>query len=111
MEEDKSALEKEKARIPNQNDFDEKAKTLRKECEELRRQIAQKKSEISDQSILLTDKRKKFGVTTKQYEELAHTIDTLEVKNSFITLIVIFSFVVRISSSDTSTGRNNQTNG
>ncbi len=80
MEEDKRSLEKEKARIPNQHDIDEKAKALRKECDELRRQIGQKKSEINDQSILLTDKRKKFGVTTKQYEELTHTTDTLEVE-------------------------------
>ncbi len=80
MEEDKRSLEKEKARIPNQHDIDEKVKALRKECEELRRQITQKKSEINDQTILLADKRKKIGVTTKQYEELAYTIETLDVK-------------------------------
>jgi hypothetical protein len=83
LEEDKAALEKEKARIPNQNDFDEKAKSVRKECDELRRQIAQKKSEINDQTILLADKRKKFGITTKQHEELMHTVDALDVKTSF----------------------------
>jgi peptidoglycan hydrolase CwlO-like protein len=80
LEEDKRSLEKEKARIPNQHDIDEKVKALRKECEELRRQITQKKSEINDQTILLADKRKKIGVTTKQYEELAYTIETLDVK-------------------------------
>jgi len=80
LEEDKRSLEKEKARIPNQHDIDEKVKALRKECEELRRQITQKKSEINDQTILLGDKRKKIGVTTKQYEELAYTIETLDVK-------------------------------
>ena len=53
MEEDKRSLEKEKARIPNQHDFDEKVKSLRKECDELRRQIAQKKSEINDQTICI----------------------------------------------------------
>lgn len=79
MEEDKRALEKEKARIPNQSDIDEKMKNLHKDCEELRRQIAQKNSEITDHTILLTDKRKKFGVTTRQHEELTHTLDGLEV--------------------------------
>ncbi len=92
MEEDKSALEKEKARIPNQSDFDDKVKSLRKECDELRRQIGQKNSEINDQTILLTDKRKKFGVTTKQYEELTHTIDTLEVKICLLILIFIIRY-------------------
>lgn len=80
MEEDKRSLEKEKARIPNQQDLDDKMKALRKECEEIRRQIAQKKSEITDQTILLNDKKKKFSVTTKQHEELTHTIETFEVK-------------------------------
>ncbi len=80
MEEDKRSLEKEKARIPNQHDFDEKVKSLRKECDELRRQIGQKTSEINDQTFVLTDKRKKFGITTKQYEELTHTVDALDVK-------------------------------
>jgi hypothetical protein len=80
LEEDKRALEKEKARIPNQHDIDEKAKNLRKDCDELRRQIGQKNSEITDQALVLTDKRKKFGVTTKQFEELSHNVDTLEVK-------------------------------
>lgn len=84
MEEDKIALEKEKARIPNQHDYDDKAKALRKECEELRRQIGQKKSEINDQTILLGDKRKKFTITSKQFEELMHTIETLEVSSSKI---------------------------
>ena len=83
LEEDKRVLEKEKARIPNQNDIEEKMKNFRKECDEFRRQIAQKHSEITDHSILLTDKRKKFGVTSKQYEELTHTIENLEVLNSF----------------------------
>ena len=89
MEEDKLALEKEKARIPNQHDFDEKVKTLRKECDELRRQIAQKKSEINDQSLLLIDKRKKFGVTTKQYEELIHTNDALEVNDRLYCIFIL----------------------
>jgi len=80
LEEDKRSLEKEKARIPNQHDFDEKLKNLRKECDELRRQIGQKKSEINDQTFVLADKRKKFGVTTKQYEELTHIVDELDVK-------------------------------
>jgi hypothetical protein len=115
LEEDKLALEKEKARIPNQHDFDEKLKTLRKECDELRRQIGQKQSEITDQTILLADKRKKFGVTAKQYEELTHTVDTLEVQNlfSFLFLILrifLFIFKVGISSSNTSTSRITQTN-
>lgn len=88
LEEDKLALEKEKARIPNQQDYDEKAKALRKECEELRRQIGQKKSEINDQSLLLGDKRKKFTITSKQYEELLHTIDTLEVRSSITVFTV-----------------------
>jgi len=86
LEEDKRSLEKEKARIPNQNDFEEKMKNLQKECEELRRQIAQKTSEITDHTILLTDKRKKFGITTKQHEELVHTIDTLEAEYFQTTL-------------------------
>jgi len=80
LEEDKRSLEKEKARIPNQHDFDEKLKNLRKECDELRRQIGQKKSEINDQTFVLADKRKKFGVTIKQYEELTHIVDELDVK-------------------------------
>ena len=54
-------------------------KNLHKDCEELRRQIAQKNSEITDHTILLTDKRKKFGVTTRQHEELTHTLEGLEV--------------------------------
>lgn len=87
MEEDKRALEKEKARIPNQHDIDEKVKNLRKECDEIRRQIGQKKSEINDQTILLTDRRKKFTVTSKQYEELTHIVDRLEVKIHSIFLI------------------------
>lgn len=55
-------------------------KNIRKECDEIRRQIGQKKSEINDQSILLTDRRKKFTITAKQHEELTHTIDTFEVR-------------------------------
>ncbi len=81
MEEDKRALEKEKARIPNQHDIDDKLKALRKECDDIRRQIAQKKSEINDQNILLGDRKKKFTVTTKQHEELVHTLDTFEVNH------------------------------
>ncbi|CAF1403142.1 unnamed protein product [Rotaria magnacalcarata] len=78
LEEDKRALEKEKARIPNQHDIDEKVKNLRKECDELKRQIAQKKSEITDQNLLLGDKRKKYTTTTKQFDELTHSIENLE---------------------------------
>ncbi|CAF0934827.1 unnamed protein product, partial [Rotaria sordida] len=86
LEEDKRALEKEKARIPNQHDIDEKLKNLRKECDELKRQIGQKKSEINDQNILLGDKRKRFTITTKQYDELKHTIETLESEYIQVTL-------------------------
>lgn len=91
MEEDKQALEKEKARIPNQHDIDEKVKNLRKECDELRRQIGQKKSEIADQDISLAEKRKKFSITTKQHEELKHAIDELEV-DTFIFYIIFIRF-------------------
>jgi chromosome segregation ATPase len=79
LEEDKRSLENEKARIPNRHEIDEKAKSLRHECDDLRRQIAQKKAEIKDQNMSLADKRKKFGLATKNYEELMVTIDTLEV--------------------------------
>ena len=79
MEEDKLALEKEKARIPNQHDTNEKLKNIRKECDELRKQIGQKKWEINDQTILLTDKTKKISVTAKQHEEISHTIEEFEV--------------------------------
>jgi chromosome segregation ATPase len=79
LEEDKRALEKEKARIPNQHDIDEKMKNLRNECDELRRQIAQKSAEINDHTVLLHDKRKRFGTTTKQYDELTHHIGELDV--------------------------------
>lgn len=83
MEEDKRSLENEKARIPNQHEIDEKVKALRQECDDLRRQIAQKKSEIKDQNLSLTDKKKKINMTTKQHEELQQTIETLEVIRTF----------------------------
>jgi hypothetical protein len=95
LEEDKRALEKEKARIPNQHDIDDRLKTLRKECDEIRRQIGQKKSEINDQAILLTDKRKKFTVTAKQYEELTHTIDSLEVTKFFLFFKIHYFYLSR----------------
>jgi hypothetical protein len=105
LEEDKRALEKEKARIPNQSDIDEKMKNLHKDCEELRRQIAQKNSEITDHTILLTDKRKKFGVTTRQHEELTHTQDGLEVAlmEQWRSLTRCFVVSGGISASDPST--------
>jgi len=93
LEEDKRSLEKEKARIPNQQDLDDKMKAVQKECEEIRRQIAQKKSEITDQTLLLNDKKKKLNVTAKQYEELTHTSDGFEVKyekQEIIFLIFLF---------------------
>ena len=58
-------------------------KNLQKECDELRRQIAQKKSEITDQTLLITEKKKKYSVTMKQHEELTHTQDGLEVQRFF----------------------------
>ncbi|CAF3838730.1 unnamed protein product [Adineta steineri] len=85
LEEDKRSLENEKARIPNQHEIDEKMKSLRQECDDLRRQIAQKKSEIKDQNVLLGDKRKKFGNTTKQHEELMNTIQILEAEHLQVT--------------------------
>ncbi|CAF1674240.1 unnamed protein product, partial [Adineta ricciae] len=78
LEEDKRSLENEKARIPNQHEIDEKVKALRQECDDLRRQIAQKKSEIKDQNVSLADKKKKINIATKQHEELQQTIETLE---------------------------------
>lgn len=90
MEEDKRALEKEKARIPNQHDIDEKLKNLRKECEELRKQISQKKSEINDQNISLAEKRKKYTIAARQHDELKHTIESLEVCFLFNFIVLLF---------------------
>jgi chromosome segregation ATPase len=106
LEEDKRALEKEKARIPNQHDVDDKLKNLRKECDDLKRQIGQKKSEINDQNILLGDRKKKFTITAKQHEELVHSVDTLEVK--LLSSIHYFNsliFSVGVHPSHTSTCR------
>jgi predicted nucleic acid-binding Zn-ribbon protein len=89
LEEDKRSLENEKARIPNQQEIDDKVKALRQECEDLKRQIIQKKSEVKDQTVLIADKRKKINATIKQHEEFRQTIDTLEV-------IILFDlFVLR----------------
>jgi len=89
LEEDKRSLENEKARIPNQQVIDDKVKSLRQECEDLKRQIIQKKSEVKDQTVLIADKRKKINATIKQHEELRQTIDILEV-------IILFNlFVLR----------------
>ncbi|UJR26651.1 hypothetical protein I4U23_007968 [Adineta vaga] len=85
LEEDKRSLENEKARIPNQHEIDEKVKNLRQECDDLRRQIAQKKSEIKDQNLSLVDKRKKFSITTKQYEEIQQTVEILETDHLQVT--------------------------
>ncbi|CAF0766109.1 unnamed protein product [Adineta ricciae] len=85
LEEDKRSLENEKARIPNQHEIDEKVKALRQECDDLRRQIAQKKSEIKDQNVSLADKKKKINIATKQHEELQQTIETLETDHLQVT--------------------------
>ena len=88
MEEDKRALENEKARIPNQHDADDKIKSLQKECDELRRQIAQKNAEISDHDYLLNDRRKKAVASNKQLDDLTHSKEALEVGVRSAPLIV-----------------------
>ena len=42
--------------------------------------------------FVLTDKRKKFGITTKQYEELTHTIDTFDVKIHLFCFLILIDF-------------------
>ncbi|XP_015131246.2 coiled-coil domain-containing protein 146 isoform X1 [Gallus gallus] len=78
LQEEKRLLEKEYERIPKQGEADKKMRKMKEECDELHKEVIQRKAEVNAMKEDISSKQKLMLIDKKEVEKLLEDQDSLK---------------------------------
>uniref|UniRef100_A0A8C9L4Y9 Coiled-coil domain containing 146 n=1 Tax=Pavo cristatus TaxID=9049 RepID=A0A8C9L4Y9_PAVCR len=78
LQEEKRLLEKEYERIPKQGEADKKTKKMKEDCDELHKEVIQRKAEVNAMKEGILSKQKLMLIDKKEMEKLLEVQDSLK---------------------------------
>lgn len=93
LEDDKMLLEREYKRMPKPQELEKEMERLKKDNQELLREITQRKAEINDLKMTLSEKSSYYEGQKKEYRELLDTVESF--KNDYVQVNLIPNQVMK----------------